>query len=361
MPHRILAVNPGSTTTKVALFEDGVERLSREAVCDRGKLAASARSADQVSFRTAEVRELLAAAGVEVGELTAIAARGGPLAPVPGGTYRVNRTMLADARSERFVDHVSRIGCVMADELAGEAGVPAFVVDPVSVDEYQPPARFSGLAELPRRSLTHALNIRACAHRCAEELGRPLVELGLIVAHLGGGISIAAISGGRMIDSVDSNGEGPMSPERSGALRVDDLVDLCFSGKYEAEALKRRLTRESGLVAHLGSPDALEAERRAEGGDAAARAALEALSYQVAKHVAAMAAVLRGEVDAVVLTGGLARSELVTGLIRERVAFLGDVVTYPGENEMRALCQGVARVLSGAEKARVYPSGEEES
>jgi butyrate kinase len=360
MPRRVLVINPGSTTTRVALFEDGVERLKRETVCDRGELAAAARSVDQIPFRTAEVRELLAAADVAVGGLAAVAARGGPLSPVPGGTYRVNSAMLADARSDRFVDHVSRIGCVLADELAREAGVPALVVDPVSVDEYAPVARVSGLPELPRRSLTHALNIRACARRCAGDLGRPLAELGLIVAHLGGGISVAAVGGGRMVDSVDANGEGPMSPERSGGLRVDDLVDLCYSGKYGRDELKRRLTRESGLAAHLGSPDAVEAERRAEAGDEAARSALEALSYQVAKHVAAMAAVLGGKVDAVVLTGGLARSRLVTDLVRERVAFLANVLVYPGEDEMRALCEGAERVLSGAEKARVYPSGEEE-
>jgi butyrate kinase len=358
--HRILAVNPGSTTTKVALFEGGEQSLAREAVCDPEKLRRATRSIDQVAFRTAEVRALLAEAGVGVAEFDAVAARGGPLAPVPGGTYRVNRAMLDDARSDRFVDHVSRIGCVIAAELVGNTGVPALVVDPVSVDEYAPLARLSGLPELPRRSLTHALNIRACAHRCAEELGRPLGELGLIVAHLGGGISIAALRGGRMVDSVDANGEGPMSPERSGGLRVDDLVDLCFSGKWGRDELKRRLTRESGLAAHAGTTDAAEVERRAEAGDAAASLALEAVCYQTGKHVCGLAAVLDGEVDAVALTGGLARSEKVVGLISARVGFLGRVLVYPGENEMEALCAGAERVLSGAERARVYPGGDEE-
>ncbi|MHC4914397.1 MAG: butyrate kinase [Planctomycetota bacterium] len=361
MPRRVLAVNPGSTATRVALFEDGRRSVGREARCDPARLAAAARSADQIDFRTEEVRALLAEAGVGVGDLDAVAARGGPLAPVPGGTYRVNEAMLADALSDRFVDHVSRIACVIADRLARPAGIPAFVVDPVSVDEYAPLARISGLPELPRRSLTHALNIRASAHRFAGEVGRPLSGLRLIVAHLGGGISVAAVSGGRMVDSADANGEGPMSPERSGGLRVDDLVDLCFRGEWTREELKRRLTREAGLSAHLGTTDGAEVERRAASGDPAAAEAFEAMCYQVSKHVAAMSAALEGPPDAVILTGGLARSERAVRLITDRVSFLGRTVVYPGENEMEALCAGVERVLSGAERPRVYPTGQEES
>ncbi len=360
MARRILAVNPGSTSTRAALFEDGRERVAREVKCDPARLAAAARSCDQIPFRTEEVRRLLEECGIAVADLDAVAARGGPLAPVPGGTYRVNEAMLADALSDRFVDHVSRIACVIADRLARPAGVPAFVVDPVSVDEYAPAARVSGLPELPRRSLTHALNIRACAHRLAGELGRPLAELRLVIAHLGGGISVAAVSGGRMIDSADANGEGPMSPERSGGLRVDDLVDLCFSGTWTRDQLKRKLTRGAGLAGHLGTADAAEVERRAESGDAAAAGVFEAMCYQVSKHVAAMGAVLEGRVDAVILTGGLARSELAVGLIGARVGFLGPLTVYPGENEMEALRAGVERVLSGTERPRVYPGGEEE-
>ena len=360
MGRRVLVVNPGSRTTKVALFEDGREALSREAACDPGELAAAKTSFEQAGFRLRTVEECLAAAGVEVKSLGAVAARGGPLRPVPGGVYRVNEAMLADARSDEFTDHVSRLGCVLADRLARPAGVPAYVVDPVSVDEYDEVSRFSGLPELPRRSLTHALNMKAVARRCAAEAGRPYAELNLIVAHLGGGISIAVHAKGKMVDSVDANGEGPMSPERSGGLRVDDLVDLCFSGKFTREELKRRITREAGLFAHLGTADAVEVEKRIADGDERARAAYEALAYGVSKHVAGLSAAVEGRVDAVILTGGLARSACLVDHVTRRIKFLGKVVVYPGEGEMRALYEGAERVLAGREKARLYPSGEEE-
>lgn len=359
-PPVILVINPGSTTTKLALFEGGRERLAREVPCAREAIAAARTTLDQVPFRLKHVEEFLAAAGLRVEDLTAIAARGAPMAPVPAGTYRVNAAMLADAQSDRFIDHVSRLACLLADRLAAPRGLPAFIADPVSVDEYTELSRVSGLPSLPRRSLTHALNIRAAAHRFAREAGRPLGELNLLVAHLGGGITAAAIERGRMIDSADANGEGPFSPERSGGLRVDDLVDLCFSGQYDRQGLKKMLTRGAGLLAHLGTADAKEIERRIAAGDAKAKLAYEAMAYQVAKHIAALAAALAGKVDAVILTGGLARSDYLTKFISARVAFLGRVLVYPGEDEMRALCEAVERVLSGADKPRVYPTGEEE-
>ncbi len=361
---KVLVVNPGSTTTKLAVFVDGREVFSADVEVPEEQRASSASAVDQFSARTLTIRKCLESAPPEAREFGAIAARGGPLAAIPGGTYRINAAMLEDARSTRFVDHASRLGCMLADELAragdGDANIPAFVVDPVSTDEYGPLARISGLPEVPRRSLTHALSIRASAHRYAEELGCPISELGLLVAHLGGGISIAALDGGRMVDSVDANGEGPMSPQRSGGLRVDDLVDMCFSGNWKCDELKRKLTRRGGLVAHLGTSDAVEVERLAASGDAGARLIYEALAYQVSKHIAALAAVLRGRVDAVVLTGGLARSEMLVEFVRARVSFLGKLKVYPGENEMRALYEGVRRVLSGEEPARTYPSGEKE-
>ncbi len=360
MNHRVLVINPGSRTTKVALFDAGRETLSREAVCPQKELAAAGTTLEQLPFRLRTVEECLAEAGVNVKELAAIAARGGPLRPVPGGAYRVNEAMLADANSDDFTDHVSRLGCVLADRLARPAGVPALVVDPVSVDEYDEISRVSGLPELPRRSLTHALNMKAVARRCADEAGRSYAKVNFIVAHLGGGISIAVHRDGRMIDSVDANGEGPMSPERSGALRTDDLIDLCYSGKYERGELKRRLTREAGLFAHLGTADAVEIEKRIAGGDEEAHLVYEALAYQVSKHIAALAAAVEGKVDAVILTGGLARSDYLVERITRRVSFLGAVKVYPGEDEMRALYEGAERVLSGREKARVYPTGEEE-
>lgn len=360
MPRRVLVINPGSTTTRAAVFEAGRETLAREITCDRAALAAAKTTLDQVPYRRRQVEEFLAGAGLAPRDFAAIAARGAPLAPVPAGAYRINAAMLADARSDRFIDHVSRTACVIAEGLARSAGIPAFIVDPVSVDEYAPLARVSGLPGLPRRSLTHALNIRAAAHRFAREAGRELKSLRLVVAHLGGGASLAAFCGGRMIDSVDANGEGPMSPERSGALRVDDLVDLCFSGQHDRAGLKKLLTRGAGLLAHLGTADAVEIERRIVAGDDRAKLAYEALGYQAAKHVGALAVAAGGTLDAIILTGGLARSDCLVKFISGRVGFLGRVLVYPGEDEMRALYEGAERVLSGAEKPRIYPTGEEE-
>ncbi len=357
---RVLVINPGSTSTRVAVFSSRGEELSREAAARPEDLAAARTTLDQLPFRLKVVEEALAAAGIAVGELAAVIGRGAPLAPVPAGTYRVNEAMLADARGGGYVDHVSRLGCLIADALAHPHGLGAFIADPVSVDEYDEISRISGVPGLPRRSLTHALNIKAAARRHAAELGRPYEELNLIVAHLGGGISVAVQRGGRMIDSVDANGEGPMSPERSGGLRADDLVDLCFSGKQDRAGLKRLLTRGSGLAGHLGTTDAIAVEKRIGAGDGKARLVYEAMAYMIAKHIAGLAAAVSGRVDAVILTGGLARSEFLTEYIRERVGFLGPVAVYPGENEMLALYQCAERVISGRERPRVYPTGEEE-
>jgi len=359
-PARILIINPGSTTTKVAVFADGREELSREIPVRREDLAAARTTLDQLPFRLRLVEAELAAAGLAISDLAAVVGRGAPLAPVPAGTYRINPAMLADARGDRYIDHVSRLGCLIAEALARPHGLPAFIADPVSVDEYDPISRVSGLPGMPRRSLTHALNIKAAARRFAAESGRPYEELNLVVAHLGGGISVAVHHRGRMIDSVDANGEGPMSPERSGALRVDDLVDLCFSGQHDRAGLKRLLTRGSGLAGHLGTADAIEIEKRIAAGDEKARVAYEAMAYMVAKHIAGLAAAVSGRVDAVILTGGLARSGMLVEQISARVGFLGRVAVYPGENEMLSLCLAAMRVLSGAEKPRVYPGGEED-
>jgi butyrate kinase len=357
---QVLVINPGSTTTRVAVFAGGREVLAREVAARPEDLAAARTTLDQLPFRLKLVEEALAAAGLGAPDLAAVVGRGAPLAPVPAGTYRVNGAMLADARSDRYVDHVSRLGCLLAEALARPHGLAAFIADPVSVDEYDEVSRVSGLPGLPRRSLTHALNIKAAARRYAEEAGRPYAELSLVVAHLGGGISVAVHRGGRMIDSVDANGEGPMSPERSGGLRADDLVDLCFSGKHDRAGLKRLLTRGAGLAGHLGTADAVEVERRIAAGDSKARLVYEAMAYMVAKHICGLAAAVSGRLDAVILTGGLARSQFLVEYLKDRVGFLGNVVVYPGENEMLALCQAAERVLSGQEQARVYPTGEEE-
>ncbi|MFH1024974.1 MAG: butyrate kinase [Planctomycetota bacterium] len=355
----VLAINPGSTTTKVALFAGGRETAFREiGISPEERTAATL---DQLPARRVHVEKFLAGEDVAAGGLDAVVGRGAPLAAVPAGTYRVNARMIADARSDRFVDHVSRLGCLLADALAHPHGISAFIVDPVSVDEFDPVSRVSGLPGLPRRSLTHALNIKAAARRYAAECGRPYPSLNLIISHLGGGISVAVHRGGRMIDAVDANGEGPMSPERSGGLRADDLVDLCFSGKHDRAGLKRLLTRGGGLAGHLDTTDAVEIEKHIAAGNETARLVFEAMAYMTAKHIAGLAAAVAGKVDAVILTGGLARSSFLVDYIRQRVGFLAPLVIYPGENEMLSLALGAERVLAGTEKPRVYPTGGEEA
>jgi len=356
----ILVINPGSLSTRTALFE-GTALLAEEHLeCPKEEVTACDGVLDQVPMRAAHVRDFLARLGRSVGECDAIAARGGPLRPVPGGVYRVNAALLADARDESFTDHVSRIACIIADELAGEGGVPAFVVDPVSTDEFDPISRVSGLKEVPRRSLVHALNLKAVARACASEIGERYEALRLITAHLGGGCSIAVHVGGRMVDSVDANGEGPFSPERSGGLRVDDFARFVLDlGKSFGE-LRRLLTRGAGLAGHLGTTDAREAITRAEAGDESARLVLEAMAYGVAKHICGLAAAVAGKVDAILLTGGLANAGFLVRLISERVSFLAPVRCYPGEREMVALRDGAARVLAGEERPKVYPTGEPE-
>lgn len=354
----LLVINPGSTSTRTALFR-GEVCLAREHLEDTsGTLAKCERIADQVPYRLRQVEEFVVRTAN--GEnLAAIAARGGSLRPIPGGVYRVNPAMCEDARSTDFIEHASKAACLIADELARKSNIPAFVVDAVSTDEYAPISRISGLRECPRRSLTHALNMKFLAHEYAREIKRDYADLNLITAHLGGGISIAVHHGGRMIDSVDANGEGPFSPERSGGLRVDDLLRLAAADHPDDQIpLRQRLTRQGGLTSHFGTADMRALVERVESGDEEVRLVLEAMAYQIAKHLYALAAAVNGRLDGILLTGGLAHAKLLVGWIRERVEFLAPVRIIPGEREMEALCAGTLRVLSGKEKARVYPSGD---
>ena len=361
MPPRILVVNPGSTTTRLALYEGGAVQADSTLECPVERLRRCGSVIDQVPMRTEQVEAFLRERGVRPADLDAVAARGGPLRPVPGGVYRVNAAMLADARDGRFVDHISRAACLIGHLVAAPVHAPVFVVDPVSTDEFDDISRISGLADLPRVCLTHALNQKRVARLYAEEVGRPYEALNLIVAHLGGGITLAVHSKGRMIDAVDSNGEGPFSPQRSGGLRVDGLARLVAGRNGDATDFVRGLTRRGGLVSHLGTEDAREVERRIDSGAAQAERVYRALAYQVAKSAAGLAAVVSGRVDAVLLTGGLARSDRLTGWIAERIGFLGEVRRYEGEHEMEALHAGAHRALSGRERVRSYPTGEFES
>jgi butyrate kinase len=262
--------------------------------------------------------------------------------------------MLADARSNLQGEHASNLGCAIADMLARELRCDAFVADPVSVDEFEPLARYSGHPMIRRSALSHALNLHAAASRAAAELGMSVENSSLIVAHLGGGISVAPVRGGRIIDINDASSDGPFSPERTGGLPLQQFITLCYSGTLSEQETRRLVMGRGGLMAYLGTNSALEVEDRIQNGDHTAREVYEAMAYQIAKEVGAMATVLHGRVHAVVLTGGLAASSLLAGWITERTKFIAPVLVYPGEDEMRSLALAVLRVLRGEVAAAEY-------
>jgi len=351
---KILVINPGSTSTKVALFDEENLLWDATLVHDATELRRLPRVVDQLPLRSGALRDLLKAKGVLPEELAAVVGRGGLLRPVEGGTYAINPRMLADAEAGRRGDHAANLGCLLAHQLAQQAGARAFVVDPISVDEFEPLARYSGHPLLERQSLSHALNIHAVARRAAEQRGVDFRRVNFVVAHLGGGISVCPVKAGRIIDTNDASSDGPFSPERTGGLPLQGFIGLCFSGKYTESQMRRLVMGEGGLVAYLGTSDAAEVERRIDAGDKKAHEVYEAMAYQIAKEIGAMATVLKGAVEAIVLTGGLAKSPRVVRWIVERVSFIAPVLVFPGEFEMQAMASGARRVLRGEEKARTY-------
>jgi len=352
---RILVINPGSTSTKISLFEDDSEVWSEKLSHSREELEPFEKIIDQYAFREGVIRDRLEESGYAISSLDAVVGRGGLLYPVKGGTFRVTELLKEHLRRGVQGEHVSNLGALIADELASEAGCPAFIVDPVVVDELEPLARYSGHPEIARRSIFHALNQRAVARKAAGELGGDYGEMNLIVVHLGGGISVGCHRRGRVIDVNNAlNGEGPFTPERSGGLPVGDLAKICFSGGKTETEVKKMIKGRGGIVAYLGTNDMREVEDRAADGDETALETYQAMAYQISKEIGALAAVLAGEVDAIVLTGGIAYDRRFVGWIRERVGFLADVLVYPGEMEMEALALGGLRVLQGREEAREY-------
>jgi butyrate kinase len=278
---------------------------------------------------------------------------------VVSGTYRVNELMIQDGREGYQGQHAANLGPVLAFGLGWDLGIPAFMVDPPSVDEFEPPARLSGHKDIPRRSLVHALNIKATARMAAKDLGRRLNQINLIVAHLGGGISVCPLKRGKMVDANDANSGGPFSPERAGGVPTMGLIDYIFDKGLGREDAKRALIGRAGLVSYLNTNSAKEVERMVEAGDDEARLVYKAMAYQMAKEIGAMATVLKGRVNAIVLTGGLAGSKMITRWIEARVKHIAPVRVYPGQDEMKALVLGTLRVLKGTEKAKTYPESVE--
>jgi butyrate kinase len=350
----ILAINPGSTSTKVALFTN--EKLIFDETIRHYpfELQKFEKIWDQYEFRKSHILDLLERHKIGRDSLDAVVARGGLFKPLEGGTYRVNQRMIQDARMATYGEHASNLGCILAYGIAWVVNVPAFVVDPPSVDEMNPLARYSGMPEIPRTSIVHALNIHATARLAAKKLKRKYRESRFVIAHIGGGTSITAVKEGRIIDCSHGLSGGPFTPARTGSLPVVELVELAFSGKYSLEELKRRLVGEGGLVAYLGTHNAEEIEQRIKGGDEQAKEVYHAMAYQIAKEIGAMAAVLEFTLDAIVLTGGLAYSTILVQWIRKYVRKIGKVLTFPGEDELEALALGALRVLKGEESAMEY-------
>lgn len=358
--HRVLVLNPGSTSTKTSVFEGDEERFTEEIQHPAEELKAFEGQpiTAQFAFRKEAVLGFLAAKGLHLSDLDAVAGRGGLLRPIPHGTWKVGPAMLADLKAGSRGEHASNLGALIAAELVAGSGKPAYIVDPVVVDEADPKVKISGLKELPRRVISHALNQIATARRYAEEHETFYERINVIVAHMGGGITVGAHKKGRYIDVNNGlDGEGPFSPQRTGTLPAGQLIDLCYSGKYTKAELKLLNKGRGGLIDLLGTADMREVERRVEAGDAEAKLVYDALAYQIAKAITALVPAFDGDaIDAVLLTGGMARSPKLVGELRRLTAALGcGVQVYPGENEMGALAKGALRVLSGREQAKDYP------
>jgi butyrate kinase len=355
MAYKILSINPGATSTKVSLSEDKNPLVIEVLRHSTEELKVFPRTQDQLDYRKNLVTKFLQRNNFKIADLAAVVGRGGPFKPLSSGTYRVNQKMLSDIKSGNVLaDHVSNLGALIAYELTKDTQVPAFIVDPVSVDELIPVARISGMPELERISLSHALNIKMVARKAASELGRKYEELNLVIVHLGSGISVTSHLKGQMIDVSNANDGGPLAPQRTGGLPATGLAKLCLSGKYAYAEMYDRITKKGGLLAYLGTDNVEEIEKRADSGDEKARLIYEAMVYQIAKEIGAMAATLYGKVDAIVLTGGIARSERLINMTKERVSFLSKILVFPGEDELEALTLGALRVLTGEEKEKGY-------
>ncbi len=357
----ILVINPGSTSTKIALF-NGTEKLFEEDIIHaEDELRGFGDIASQLSFRMRTLVQALKERAVEPSKLAAVCVRGGLMRPVKSGVYRVTEDMVEDVRNSKNIwgrEHASSLGPLMGLQMSKEYGIPVFTADPVTVDEMDDIARISGVPEIKRRSLLHALNIKERVRRGAHELGVKVAETNFIAVHMGGGTTVAAIRRGRIADVNNALlGQGPFSVQRAGALPTGDLLDVAYSGKYSKPELQRKLVYKSGMAGYLGTGDVREVERRIDAGDGTAALILSAMAYQVSKEIGGSAAALSGNVAAIILTGGVAFSERVTGMIKESVSFIAPVLVYPGQAEMEALAWYAEAALSG--KERILPYGQD--
>jgi len=354
--YRILIINPGSTSTKIGVFDNEVSIFEKTIRHDIEEINSYTNIIDQYEFRKNTILETLDKEGINISKLSAVCGRGGLLRPIEGGTYAVNDRMLEDLRAGFSGQHASNLGGIIAYEIASGLNIPSFIVDPVVVDELDQIARISGFSLIERKSIFHALNQKAVARRVAKDLGKKYTDLNLIVTHMGGGITVGIHKQGRVVDVNNGlHGDGPFSPERAGTVPAGDLVALCFSGEHYREEIMKKLVGQGGLVGYLGTNDAIKVEQRIEAGDQEAKLVYDAMAYQVAKEIGAASAVLSGKVDAIILTGGLAYGKGFVKSITDRINWIADVIVQPGENELQALAEGALRVLRGEEEVKTYP------
>ncbi len=355
MSIKSLIINPGSTSTKIGVFEDETLLFEETLRHSTEEISQYATIVDQKDFRKKIITDLLASKNFDLKDLGVVVGRGGMLKPIPGGTYAVTDELLNDLKVGVQGQHASNLGGILAREIADEIGVPSFIVDPVVVDELIPVARFSGVPELPRTSVFHALNQKAVAKRYAKEIGKPYESLRLIVVHMGGGVSVGAHENGRVIDVFNAlDGDGAFSPERAGAVPSGALIKMCFSGKYTEKEVYSKIVGKGGFNAYLGTNDMRQVNKAAAEGNAEAAIAKEAFLFQVAKDIGSMACVLCGKVDQIIVTGGIAYSPDVVASLQEKAGFIAPFTVYPGEDELLALAQGALRVLNGEEQAMQY-------
>lgn len=360
MAHKILAINPGSTSTKIAVYTDEEPTFTQSIQHAPEDLKHFACVADQFEWRKELILKALSDNGIDIRELSAVIGRGGIISPIESGVYEVNDDLRRDLINARM-QHASNLGGLLARDIADSIGVKSYIADPVVVDEMMPYARISGVPELPRESVFHALNQKAVARLFAKETGKRYEDLNLVVCHMGGGCTVSAHRRGRVIDTTNAlDGCGPISPERSGSLPPGPLIHLCFSGKYTEAELIRMVHGAGGLMAHLGTTSVPEVLDRILAHDYHAMLILRAMCYSIAKEIGAMSVALKGNVDAILITGGIAHSKRVTDFIADHVNFIAPIYVYPGENELRALAENALAVLRGERQPHTYVSGESE-
>ena len=355
MAVKSLIINPGSTSTKIGVFEDETLLFEETLRHSTEEIAQYASIVDQKDLRKDIIVNLLKEKEFDIHSLNMVVGRGGMLKPIPGGTYEVSDELLADLKAGVQGQHASNIGGILAKEIADSIGVPSYIVDPVVVDELEQVSRYSGVPKLPRTSVFHALNQKAVAKRYAKEVGKAYDSLNLVVVHMGGGVSVGAHKQGRVVDVFNAlDGDGAFSPERAGAVQSGALIKLCFSGKYSEKEVYKKFVGNGGFNAYCGTNDMRDVEKMVQNGDTKAAEVREAFITQVAKDIGSMACVLKGKVDQVIVTGGIAYDKVVVAGLKERAEWIAPMTVYPGEDELLALVQGGLRVLNVEEKAMVY-------